>query len=184
MVVVRNQLRHPFGHVGDNAVELERSITEPVVEGLNYLLASFFTLYAQYQKHHWVVEGTEFGQLHELFDDYGAQARGHAESIGERVNGLGGVPIGTPAKHQEMSCFRPEEEGAFDCRTMLINDLNAEKIIIGLLRRQTATAASLGDYGTEHYLKKILLDTEERAFHLAHYLADDSLVLDIISNGN
>jgi len=181
MVAVRQQLRHPFGEVRDNAVELERSITVPVVEGLNFLLASFYTLYHQYQKHHWLVEGAEFGDLHQLFDDYAEKTRGYAEDLGERVNGLGGVPVSSPVKLQEMACFAFEEEGAFDCRTMIANDLKAEAEIIKMLRRQIATAASLGDYGTEHYLKEILVASEERAFHLNHYLADDSLVLDLVA---
>ncbi|BAC90507.1 DNA starvation/stationary phase protection protein DpsA [Gloeobacter violaceus] len=179
MVALRHQLRQAFGQLQDNAVGLERSITEPVTEGLNHLLASFYTLYHQYQKHHWVVEGTEFGQLHETFDDYAGETRGYAEDLGERIDGLGAVPVSRPARLQEMSCFQPEDDGVFDCRTMLVNDLGAEQSIIKLLRQQIAAAGSLGDYGTEHYLKEVLLKTEERAFHLAHYLADDSLVLDL-----
>lgn len=185
MVTVRQQMRHAFSEVAENAVALERNITAPVIEGLNFLLASYFTLYHQYQKHHWVVEGTEFGDLHALFDGYGSAVRGHAESLGERINGLGGMPVSTPVKLQEMSCFAIEEEGAFDCRTMIVNDLAAETLIVKMLRRQIAGAASLGDYGTEHYLKEVLVKAEERAFHLNHYLADDSLTLDLPSvNGH
>ncbi|BAC88278.1 DNA starvation/stationary phase protection protein DpsA [Gloeobacter violaceus] len=179
MVTLRNQLRHAFGQVQDNPVGLDRSVTEPVTEGLNHLLASFYTLYHQYQKHHWVVEGTEFGQLHRIFDEYADQVRGHAEELGERVDGLGGVPVSTPVRLQELSCFQPEGDDVFDCRTMIVHDLQAEQAIIEQLRRQIAAVASLGDYASEYHLKKVLLETEERAFHLAHYLADDSLVLDL-----
>lgn len=126
-----------------------------------------------------IFQGTEFGQLHRTFDEYADQVRGHAEELGERVDGLGGVPVSTPVRLQELSCFQPEGEDVFDCRTMLIHDLGAEQTIVALLRRQIAAAASLGDYASEYYLKKVLLETEERAFHLAHYLADDSLVLDL-----
>lgn len=179
MVALRHQLRQAFGTLQDNPVGLERSITEPVTEGLNHLLASFYTLYHQYTKHHWVVEGTEFGDLHQYFENYAEQTRGYAEDLGERIDGLGAVPVSRPGKLEEMSCFRPEDDGAFDCRTMIVNDLGGEQSIITLLRQQIATAGSLGDYATEHYLKGVLVETEERAFHLAHYLADDSLVLDL-----
>ena len=57
----------PFGEVSDNVVLLEKSTTEPVCEGLNIALASFQALYIQYQKHHFVVEGAEFYQLHQFF---------------------------------------------------------------------------------------------------------------------
>ena len=42
----------PFGEVGENPVLLEKTVTEPVCEGLNIALASFQALYVQYQKHH------------------------------------------------------------------------------------------------------------------------------------
>ncbi|MFM6153444.1 MAG: DNA starvation/stationary phase protection protein, partial [Sphaerospermopsis kisseleviana] len=45
------------GQVYDNPVLLDRSVTEPVIEGFNIALASFQALYLQYQKHHFVVEG-------------------------------------------------------------------------------------------------------------------------------
>jgi len=60
---------HPFGHVSDNVVMLERSTTEPICEGFNTALASFQALYLQYQKHHFVVEGAEFYSLHKYFQE-------------------------------------------------------------------------------------------------------------------
>ncbi|MFO0409466.1 MAG: DNA starvation/stationary phase protection protein, partial [Dolichospermum sp.] len=48
---------HNFGQVYDNPVLLDHSVTAPVVEGFNVVLASFQALYLQYQKHHFVVEG-------------------------------------------------------------------------------------------------------------------------------
>jgi hypothetical protein len=60
---------HNFGQVYDNPVLLDRSVTIPVVEGFNVVLASFQALYLQYQKHHFVVEGAEFYSLHEFFHE-------------------------------------------------------------------------------------------------------------------
>jgi len=57
----------PFGHIGENPVLLEHSVTAPICEGMNALLASFQALYLQYQKHHFVVEGAEFYSLHQFF---------------------------------------------------------------------------------------------------------------------
>ena len=67
----------PFGQVTDNAILLEKAITEPVCEGLNIALASFQGLYIQYQKHHFAVEGAEFYSLHQFFEEGYDATKGH-----------------------------------------------------------------------------------------------------------
>lgn len=169
-----------FGHVYDNPVLLDKSVTEPVCEGFNVLLASFQALYLQYQKHHFVVEGAEFYSLHEFFNEGYQAAQEHVHDIGERLDGLGGVPVASFSKLAELCCFEQEADGVFSCRQMVENDLKAEQAIIGVLRRQAAQAESLGDRATRYLYEKILLKTEERAYHLAHFLAKDSLTLGFV----
>ncbi|MBR8835980.1 MAG: DNA starvation/stationary phase protection protein [Stigonema ocellatum SAG 48.90 = DSM 106950] len=166
-----------FGHVYDNPVLLDSSVTAPVCEGFNVVLASFQGLYLQYQKHHFVVEGAEFYSLHEFFNESYKEVQDHIHEIGERLDGLGGVPVATFSKLAELCCFEEETEGVYSCRQMVENDLKAEQAIISLIRRQASQAESLGDRGTRYLYEKILLKTEERAYHLAHFLAKDSLTL-------
>ena len=165
-----------YGTVADNVINLDRSVVEPVCEGLNIALASFQALYLQYEKHHFVVEGAEFYQLHEYFQESYDAVRGHVHELGERLNGLGGVPAAGFAKLAELCCFTPEEDGAYNSRQMLENDLQAEQAILGMLRRQASQAESLGDRATRYLYEQILLKTEERAYHIAHFLAPDTLV--------
>ncbi len=165
-----------FGEVADNVVLLDRTATEPICEGLNIALASFQALYLQYQKHHFVVEGAEFYSLHEFFEDSYEAAQDHTHSVGERLNGLGGIPATSFTKLAELCCFTPEPDGAFTSRQMVENDLKAEQSIIQMLRRQAAQAESLGDRASRYLYEQILLKTEERAYHLDHFLALDTLV--------
>ncbi|HEY9596412.1 MAG TPA: Dps family protein [Cyanophyceae cyanobacterium] len=169
-----------FGEVHDNPVLLDRSVTVPVCEGLNIALASFQALYLQYQKHHFVVEGSEFYSLHEFFNDSYTEVQGHVHELGERLNGLGGIPAAGFNTLAQLCCFSPEEDGVFPCRQMVEHDLAAEQAIIQLLRRQAGQAESLGDRATRYLYEKILLETEDRAFHLAHFLAKDSLTLGFV----
>ncbi|MCG8367518.1 MAG: DNA starvation/stationary phase protection protein [Pseudanabaenales cyanobacterium] len=164
-----------FGQVSENPVLLELSTTEPVCEGFNIALASFQALYLQYQKHHFLVEGVEFYSLHEFFEDCYEQVQEHTHDLGERLNGLGGIPAASFSKLTELCCFTPEGDGAYTCRQMVENDLAAEQALIGLIRRQTAQAESLGDRASRYLYETILLKTEERAYHLTHFLAPDSL---------
>jgi DNA-binding ferritin-like protein len=174
----------PFGEVDDNPIVLDKTVTGPICEGMNSLLASFQALYLQYQKHHFVVEGTEFYQLHEFFKENYEEAAEHVHDLGERLNGLGGVPAASFTKLAELCCFTPEADGAFDSRQMLTHDLAAEQAVISLLRRQAAQAESLGDRATRYLYEKILLETEERAYHISHFLTHDSLTLAFVGKNN
>jgi starvation-inducible DNA-binding protein len=165
-----------FNRVTDNPIGLDKTVTEPICEGMNQLLASFQALYLQYQKHHFVVEGAEFYSIHDFFNDSADATRGYVHDLGERLNGIGGVPVASFTCLSQLCCFSPEEDGIYSCRTMLEHDLKAEQEVIKLLRQLTAQAESLGDRATRYLYEKILLETEERAFHVSHFLAPDTLV--------
>ncbi len=173
-----------FGEIYDNPVMLEHNVTGPICEGLNFALASFQALYLQYQKHHFVVEGAEFYMIHQYFGESYEEVQGHVHDLGERLDGLGGVPVASFAKLAELCCFEPEEDGAYACRQMVEHDLAAEQAMISLIRRQASQAESLGDRGTRYLYEQILLKTEERAYHLAHFLANDSLTLGFVMAAN
>lgn len=174
-----------FGHVEDNPILLEKNVTEPVCEGMNALLASFQGLYLQYQKHHFVVEGSEYYSLHQFFNESYDEVQEHVHELGERLNGIGGIPAATFTKLAELCCFDQESDGVYDERQMVEHDLAAEQAIIKLLRSQASQAESLGDRATRYLYEKILLETEERAYHLQHFLVHDSLTLAFVStNGN
>ncbi|MEO0489986.1 MAG: ferritin-like domain-containing protein [Cyanobacteria bacterium J06659_2] len=170
-----------FGEVGDNPVGLEKDVTTQICEGFNLVYASFQALYLQYQKHHFVVEGAEFYAIHEFWQESYEATQGHAHDVAERMNGLGGIPAGTFATLENLCCFTPESEGAYNCRQMLENDLAAENEIMALLRRLATQAESVGDRATRYLYEEILLKTEERAFHLDHFLAEDSLTVTFLS---
>jgi DNA-binding ferritin-like protein len=178
-------LLQAFDVVASNPVAMETDVTVPVCEGLNVVLASFQALYLQYQKHHFVVEGAEFYGLHEFFKEGYEGTEGHVHDLGERLNGLGGIPAASFSKLAELCCFTPEDDGRFSCRQMLENDLAAEQAIIQLIRRQAGQAESLGDRATRYLYEQILMKTEDRAFHLDHFLARESLTPAFaLANGN
>ncbi|MBD2186014.1 DNA starvation/stationary phase protection protein [Planktothrix sp. FACHB-1355] len=169
-------LKQSFGEVQENPIGLGQEVTVPVTEGLNIALASLQALYLQYQKHHFVVEGAEFYSLHEFFQESYEAVQGHVHSLGERLNGLGGTPVASFTKLAELCCFTIEPDGTFPARSMVEHDLLAEQAIVNLIRRQATQAESVGDRATRYLYEQILLQTEDRAFHLAHFLAEDSLI--------
>ncbi|MEB3356603.1 MAG: ferritin-like domain-containing protein [Synechococcales bacterium] len=174
---VTETLLQSFDEIADNPILLERTTTEPICEGLGIAYASFNALYLQYQKHHFVVEGAEYYMLHQYFAESYEEVQEHTHEVGERLHGLGGVPALTFSKLADLCCFEQESDDAFRCRLMIEHDLQAEQAIIQLLRRSASQADSLGDRATRYLYEKILLKTEERAYHLQHFLTHDSLKL-------
>ncbi|NJL86163.1 MAG: DNA starvation/stationary phase protection protein [Leptolyngbyaceae cyanobacterium SM1_1_3] len=166
-----------YGEVANNSVLLERSVTEPIVEGLGAAYASFMGLYLQYQKHHFVVEGSEYYMLHQYFSESYEEVQEHAHEVGERLHGLGGIPALTFGKLAELCCFEQESNDTYRCRLMVEHDLRAEQSLIEMIRRLASQAESLGDRATRYLYEQILLKTEERAYHLEHFLTRDSLKL-------
>jgi len=165
-----------WGTVHDNAIALELTQTAPICEGLNVVLASCQALYLQYQKHHFVVKGSEFYMLHDWFQANAQQSQKHVHDIGERLDGLGGVPVSSFAKLAELCCFSPEPDGIFTARQMIEQDLRSEQKLIEVIRRLASQAESLGDRATRYLYDGILLELEERAYHNQHFLEADSLV--------
>ncbi|MEB3336968.1 MAG: ferritin-like domain-containing protein [Leptolyngbyaceae bacterium] len=170
-----------FDQVQTNPIGLGQEVTVPVCEGLNIAFASFQALYLQYQKHHFVVEGAEFYSLHEFFAESYGQVQSYVHQLGERLNGLGGVPAASFSRLAELCCFSPEPDGIFTARQMVENNLKAEQSVIDLLRRQAAQAESVGDRATRYLYEQFLVQTEDRAFHLAHFLAEDSLTFAFVN---
>ena len=174
---ITETLLQSYGEVADNTVLLEKSVTEPIVEGLGIAYASFMGLYLQYQKQHFVVEGSEYHMLHDYFAESYEAVQEHAHEIGERLHGLGGVPALSFGKLSELCCFTPEGDDVYRCRIMIDHDLKAEQSVMEMLRRLASQAESLGERATRYLLEQILLKTEERAYHLDHFLTPDSLKL-------
>jgi len=168
-------LLQTYGDVAKNAILFETSVTEPVTEGLSAAYASFTALYLQYQKHHFVVEGSEYYMLHEYFSESYEEVQGHTHDVGERLHGLGGIPAVTFGELARLCCFEQETNDSYRCCPMIEHDLTAEQAIIAMIRRLASQAESLGDRATRHLYEQILLKTEERAYHLDHFLTRDSL---------
>jgi starvation-inducible DNA-binding protein len=62
---------------------------------LNKSLAATSDLKSQAKQAHWNVKGTDFYQLHELFDEIAAELEAYIDMIAERVTALGGYATGT-----------------------------------------------------------------------------------------
>ncbi|WP_445636267.1 DNA starvation/stationary phase protection protein Dps [Nostoc sp. DSM 114161] len=66
-----------------------------IVVILNKTLAASLDLKTQVKQAHWNVKGTDFYQLHELFDEIAGELEEYVDMVAERVTALGGYAVGT-----------------------------------------------------------------------------------------
>ena len=62
---------------------------------LNQHLANSFDLMSQAKQAHWNVKGSDFWQLHKLFDEVAERAAEWVDEFAERITALGGYAMGT-----------------------------------------------------------------------------------------
>jgi starvation-inducible DNA-binding protein len=75
--------------------DLPLEIRDQLVTLLNQQLADTFDLYSQTKQAHWNVKGSEFFQLHELYDKLAGELIEYVDLIAERATTLGGTAEGT-----------------------------------------------------------------------------------------
>jgi starvation-inducible DNA-binding protein len=76
-------------------IEIPAETREQVITMLNQQLADMFDLYSQTKQAHWNVKGSDFYQLHKLFDKLAEKLLEEVDLVAERVTALGGVALGT-----------------------------------------------------------------------------------------
>lgn len=85
------QTKHTF----PTRIDISEESREKLVELLNQRLADSFDLYSQLKQAHWNVKGSDFIQLHELYDEVAEAVLGYVDDVAERATALGGLALGT-----------------------------------------------------------------------------------------
>jgi len=165
-----------------NPIGLPTIAAKEISDCLDKLVSSFSVQFHQYLKHHWVVEGPEHRDLHKFFEGLYETTKEHFDTIAERMTTLGAIPISSPINQAANSFLTMEFEGMHPIRQMLEADLENERCLIENLRSSIEMANNLSDYGTETLLKSILMNREDQAHEIEHYLSRDSLTKPILED--
>src|SRR5664279_2371706 len=124
---------------------------------LNEILADTMILYSMYKKHHWLVAGPTFYQLHLLFDKHAAEQLELIDLIAERVQSLGGIAVGDPRHAAELTTISRPPNGAEDVPVMIGRLLDAHETIIGKVRKAIEQTEKSKDWGTNDILMSDVL---------------------------
>jgi starvation-inducible DNA-binding protein len=165
-----------FGTVRDFPVGLARDARLYSCKRLNQILADTQILYALYKKHHWLMRGATFYQLHLLLDKHADEQNELIDKIAERVQTLGGIAVGDP-RQSPRSPRSPVLRTAAKVPAMLSRLLEAHETILSDAHHAAAKIAELGDDGSNDLIVSEVIRTGElEAWFLAEHLVDTPLV--------
>jgi starvation-inducible DNA-binding protein len=166
-----------FGTVRQFPLGLSHDARMYSCERLNQVLADTQILYALYKKHHWLMRGPTFYQLHLLLDKHAGEQLQLVDLVAERVQTLGGVAVGDPRHVAEITSVPRPPNGAEEVPAMLSRLLEAHETILTEAHDAAARTAEMGDDGTNDLLVSDVIRTGElQAWFLAEHLVDTPLV--------
>ena len=120
-----------FGTVRQFPVALSQETRLYSCQRLNQLLADSQILFALYKKHHWLMRGATFYQLHLLLDKHAGEQVALIDALAERVQTLGGVAVGDPRHVAEITRVPRAPDGCEEVPAMLSRLLEAHELILG-----------------------------------------------------
>lgn len=166
-----------YGTLRELPIALDATARSQSCELLNQILADSIILYSLYKKHHWLMRGGTFYQLHLLLDKHADEQLKLIDLLGERVQTLGGVAIADPRHVAEITKIDRPPNGVEAVPVMLSRLLEAHESIVGEVRESISKTASNRDDGTNDLLMSEVLRThEQQVWFLAEHLVDTPLV--------
>jgi starvation-inducible DNA-binding protein len=167
----------PYGTLVNLPIVLSFSARNESCTLINQILADTIILYHLYKKHHWLMRGHTFYQLHLLLDKHASEQLELIDALGERVQTLGGVAIADPRHVAEVTKVQRPPNGVEEVPIMLSRLLEAHELIIEELRVAINKTAANQDSGTNDLLVSQVLRTNElQVWFLAEHLVDTPLV--------
>jgi starvation-inducible DNA-binding protein len=173
----RSMETQSFGTVRTFPVALSAETRRFSCDLLNQVLADTQILYALDKKHHWLLRGATFYQLHLLLDKHAGEQLELVDKVAERIQTLGGIAVGDPRHVAEITRIPRAPNGVEEVPAMLSRLLEAHEIILSESHEFAALAQERGDDGTNDLLVSDVIRTGEmQAWFLAEHLVDTPLV--------
>ena len=139
---------------------------------LNQHLADSFDLLSQVKQAHWNVKGSDFWQLHKLFDEVAERVEEWVDEFAERVTALGGYANGT-ARMAAASSTLPEFP------TDITDGMDYVKAVVARVAAFTNSARAaideadkLGDANTADLFTEISRCADKYLYFLEAHLQD------------
>jgi len=166
-----------FGSLRLLPIGLSAEARQESCQLLNGILADTMILHALYKKHHWLVAGPTFYQLHLLFDKHADEQLELVDLLAERVQSLGGIAVGDPRHAAELTTIERPPDGAEDVAAMIHRLLDAHEVVIDNVRTAIDKTEASKDWGTNDLLMSDVLRRHElQVWFVAEHAVDIPLI--------
>ena len=161
-----------FGQLRLLPIALSHDTRAESCQLVNRILADSIILYNLYKKHHWMMRGPTFYQLHLLLDKHAAEQLELIDAMGERVQTLGGVAVADPRHVAEITTVPRPPDGVEEVAAMLSRLLEAHEIVIGKAREAITRTAGRDDGTNDLLISEVLRTNELQVWFIAEHLVD------------
>lgn len=146
-------------------LNLDTEKTKKTVEQLNILLADYHLYYQKLRNFHWNIEGTNFFDLHEQFEEMYDDAKLKIDEIAERILTLRNSPKSNLTDYLEITNLK-ESENNLDDSTMVDTLLKDHGKIISQMRKVVNVADDNSDEGTIDLIGAYIRELEKTSWML------------------
>ncbi|HXF71438.1 MAG TPA: DNA starvation/stationary phase protection protein Dps [Actinomycetota bacterium] len=154
----------------ETKIDISEGARRELVQLLNERLADTLDLYTQTKHAHWNVKGSDFIQLHELYDTLAGHALEWIDLLAERATTLGGVARGTLRMAAEASGLDEYPAAAFEGMETVRALVDRFARYAGEIRRAAEEAEKLGDMTTNDLFLEVSAQADKDLWFLEAHL--------------
>lgn len=153
---VKESIKKPYKKLGFSYLD-----TAEIVINLKQLLADYQVHYHKLRNFHWNIEGSDFFELHQEFEDEYNAVKNRIDEIAERIRVFGQSPAMTLEEISKNSKLK-ESKGHETSRDMVKDILGDFGLIHETLLETLDSTLSVGDAATEQMITDYIRDLEKR----------------------
>lgn len=136
--------------------------TAEIVVSLNELMANYFTHYNKLRNFHWNVDGQEFFELHQEFEDEYNTVKENIDIIAERIRVFGLKPSITIKQTLAIADIKEVDSTKMSPIEMVTEVLKDYDILHGKMLNVINASLETGDNVTEQIVTDFMRDLEKR----------------------
>ena len=140
-----------------------------IAEILNKLLADEHIIYIKTRNYHWNYEGSNFMEMHKLYEAQYEELGEMIDEIAERIRMLGHHAEARLTDYIALTNLE-EEEYTTAQNEQLSNLTEDHETVIRILRKNISATEKMNDAGTVDFITKIMEQHQKMAWMLRSYL--------------
>jgi starvation-inducible DNA-binding protein len=145
---------------------------EEIVTLMNALLVDEYTLYLKTRNAHWHIKGTDFNELHKVFENNYKALDVMIDEIAQRVRSLGHYALGSLEDFLSVTHLVEEGYNYNDTGQIIQILLNQHKSIIHIIRKDISLVSEkYNDLGASDFLALLMKQHKKMSWMLRSYLS-------------